>query len=107
MRLRTLRPEIKALVCSAFYEPLTVENAINAKVQGFITKTSDLSEIALAVKMVASGKGYFCTEVLNSKFLGIFPKSNNNKFDNKYVVIYNTNSYWRWHYESNERIKRA
>ena len=63
--LRAVRPEIKTLVCSAFSEPLTVENAISAKVQGYITKTSDLSEIALAVKMVASGKEYFCTEALN------------------------------------------
>ena len=63
--LRAIRPEIKTLVCSAFYEPLTVENAINAKVQGYITKTADLSEIALAVKMVAGGKEYFCSEALN------------------------------------------
>ena len=63
--LRAVRPEIKTLVCSAFSEPLTVENAINAKVQGYITKTADLSEIALAVKMVASGREYFCTEALN------------------------------------------
>ena len=63
--LRAVRSEIKTLVCSAFSEPLTVENAISAKVQGYITKTSDLPEITLAVKMVADGKEYFCTQALS------------------------------------------
>ncbi|MBR1722969.1 MAG: response regulator transcription factor [Treponema sp.] len=63
--IRKIRPEITCLVCSAFYEPLTVKNAINAKVQGYITKTSGLNEIAFAVKKFSRGEEYFCTEALS------------------------------------------
>lgn len=62
--LRKIRREIKTLICTAFYEPLTIENAIKMNVQGFITKTSCLKEIAEALKTVADGEKYFCPEAL-------------------------------------------
>lgn len=63
--LRKIRGDIRTLVCTAFCEPLVVENAIKMNVQGFISKTSDLSEIATALKTVAEGKEYFCAEAVS------------------------------------------
>ena len=63
--LRKIRDDIRTLVCTAFCEPLVVENAMKMNIQGFISKTSDLSEIATALRTVAQGKEYFCAEVVS------------------------------------------
>ncbi len=63
--LRKIRSDIRTLVCTAFCEPLVVENAMKMNIQGFISKTSDLSEIATALRTVAQGKEYFCAEVVS------------------------------------------
>lgn len=63
--LRKIRGDIRTLVCTAFCEPLVVENAMKMNIQGFISKTSDLSEIATALRTVAQGKEYFCAEVVS------------------------------------------
>ena len=63
--LPTICPKIKTLVCTAFYEPLKIETALKLNVQGFITKTADLKEIAAALETVANGNEYFCKEALS------------------------------------------
>lgn len=60
--LRKISPNIKTLICTAFYEPLIIENAIKMNVQGFITKTSELQEIILALNTVVRGEEYFCSQ---------------------------------------------
>ncbi|MBP3710412.1 MAG: response regulator transcription factor [Treponema sp.] len=60
--LRQLRPDVRVLVYSAFAEPLQIVDAIRAGVQGYITKTAELSEIVEAVRAVADGKPSFCHE---------------------------------------------
>lgn len=62
--LQNIQPDIRVLICTAFFEPLTIENVLKRNVQGFITKTSGLSEIVSALKTVAEGKEYFCSEAL-------------------------------------------
>lgn len=63
--LRKIRSDIRTLVCTAFCEPLVVENAMKMNIQGFISKNSDLSEIATALRTVAQGKEYFCAEAVS------------------------------------------
>ncbi len=63
--LRKIRPQIRTLVCTAFYEPLKIESVLKMNVQGFITKSSELKEIIAALKAVADGKEYYCTEALS------------------------------------------
>lgn len=64
-RLRQIRPAVRTLVCSAFYEPVQIESALRMRVQGFITKTAGLSELCAALKTVAGGGESFCAEAIS------------------------------------------
>ncbi|MDQ4140089.1 MAG: response regulator transcription factor [Bacteroidota bacterium] len=56
-------PEIKVVVLSMLNQKNYVQEMINAGAQGFVLKSSGQEELLLALKTVAGGRRYICSEL--------------------------------------------
>lgn len=86
--LRKIRPEIRTLIYTAFYEPITIENALKKNIQGFITKTSSLKEISYALTAIASNKEYYCDEALTIMKNTMEKTENNSSNKDKTMLLF-------------------
>jgi DNA-binding NarL/FixJ family response regulator len=64
-QLRTIRSDVKTLVFSMLVEPVKIAQALQYSIQGYITKSADIPEIARAIRVVASGSQSFCPEAVS------------------------------------------
>ena len=58
-RLRSKRPEIRALVFSGRSDPYTIWRVTQCQANGFLEKTACLSRLLKAMRRVAKGKSFF------------------------------------------------
>jgi DNA-binding NarL/FixJ family response regulator len=61
--IRQVSSQTKVIVFSAASETHSVSDAIAAGVAGFVLKSSNLETLARALRTVADGKQYFCSEI--------------------------------------------
>lgn len=58
-KLKLLRPDAKMLMLSSNIDELTIVNAINAGVDGYLSKDASGDEVKKAIRTVASGEEYY------------------------------------------------
>jgi DNA-binding NarL/FixJ family response regulator len=56
--------EMKVIVLSMHAQPHMMERALEAGARGYITKSSPLSELKKALKIVESGDSYICEQMM-------------------------------------------
>ena len=56
-------PDLKILVLSMHGQPHMMEKAIEAGARGYITKSSPLSELKLALQLIEKGEIYICEQM--------------------------------------------
>jgi DNA-binding NarL/FixJ family response regulator len=56
-------PDLKILVLSMHGQPHMMEKAIEAGARGYITKSSPLSELKLALQLIEKGEIYICDQM--------------------------------------------
>lgn len=57
--LRKIRPHLKVLVYTMYNDPMHIEAAIKADIQGYIAKDVDVEELNKAVTSILKGNNYF------------------------------------------------
>src|ERR1043166_8569936 len=62
-RIRKLRPRTKLIFVSGFWEDRFIEQALNAKAHGYVTKTELAETLVQAIKEVMAGGAFFSKEV--------------------------------------------
>lgn len=63
-------PETKVIVFSMHTENWLINKLLNLKINGFVSKSSDINEIAIAIEEVVAGKRYFCPYIQEVIFSG-------------------------------------
>lgn len=63
-RLRQRDPAFKAIILSIYDSASFVKKALDAGAQGYLSKRCGPSELASAIRTVAAGKRYLCTDAL-------------------------------------------
>jgi DNA-binding NarL/FixJ family response regulator len=63
-QIRTTNPKLKIIVHSIYEDGDSVVETMDAGADGFISKKSSAEELIRAVKVVASGKKYICSETV-------------------------------------------
>ncbi len=63
LAIKTRFPGIKVLMLTAFGDATAVGHAMAAGASGFVVKRSDMDELVLALRLVASGNMYFSREL--------------------------------------------
>ncbi|MCF7362600.1 response regulator transcription factor [Vibrio plantisponsor] len=63
-RLRRSDPAFKAIILSIYDSASFVKKALDAGAQGYLSKRCGPSELASAIRTVASGKRYLCADAL-------------------------------------------
>jgi len=58
-KLRENRPSIKVLVYTMYSDPLHIEAAIKADIQGYVTKDIDIEEFEKAIESISKGNNYY------------------------------------------------
>lgn len=58
-KLKLIRPEAKMLILSSNIDEITIVNAINAGVDGYLSKEASGDELKKAIRIVASGEEYY------------------------------------------------
>jgi two-component system, NarL family, nitrate/nitrite response regulator NarL len=58
-------PELKIIILSMHNEPMFVRQAMEAGAKGYVTKSSPIKELRLAVETVLAGNTYICDEIMN------------------------------------------
>ncbi len=61
--LMKANPELKILVLSMHGQPHMMERALQVGARGYITKSSPLSELKLALKLIENGEIYICQQM--------------------------------------------
>ncbi|MGY2131152.1 response regulator [Hymenobacter sp. HD11105] len=61
--LRQDFPEVKVLILSMLDHPNYVARMLDAGASGYVLKNADISEITHAIRTVAAGRQYLCTEI--------------------------------------------
>ena len=56
---RKIVPDLKAIIFTMYADPIHIEQALKAGVQGYITKNAEIEELENAILTVASGKTCF------------------------------------------------
>lgn len=70
---RTIQQEINILVYSMYNDPIHIENAIKANIQGYISKDADIDELEAAITTICKGSTYFnkqASKVMRSLLFG-------------------------------------
>lgn len=70
---RAINQEINILVYSMYNDPIHIENAIKANIQGYISKDADIEELETAITTVCMGNTYFnrqASKVMRSLLFG-------------------------------------
>jgi len=62
--LRAINPDIPVIAYTMFADPLHIEEALKAGVQGFVAKSAPASELENAIRMVSGGASYYNEVVL-------------------------------------------
>lgn len=57
--LRKINPGLNVLVYTMFNDPIHIEKAINADIQGYVTKEIDIEEFEKAIISVSRGNNYY------------------------------------------------
>lgn len=58
-KMKLIRPEAKMLILSSNIDEITIVNAINAGVDGYLSKEASGDEVKKAIRTVASGEEYY------------------------------------------------
>jgi DNA-binding NarL/FixJ family response regulator len=61
--LRQSFPEVRVLILSMLDHPNYVARMLDAGASGYVLKNADIAEITHAIRTVASGRQYLCTEI--------------------------------------------
>lgn len=69
-RINTLRPEVSVIYLSAFFNDRFIQQALEAKASGYLTKSEPPETVIKAIREVASGGAYFSTEVQSRIVVG-------------------------------------
>lgn len=56
---RNIRPDLKAIIFTMYADPVHIEAALRAGVQGYINKNVEIEELEKAILAVADGNNYF------------------------------------------------
>lgn len=70
---RKIHSDISILVYSMYNDPIHIENAIRANIQGYISKDADIEELETAITTVCKGNTYFnkqASKVMRSLLFG-------------------------------------
>jgi DNA-binding NarL/FixJ family response regulator len=58
-------PDLKVIILSMHNEPMFVRQAMEAGAKGYVTKSSPIKELRLAIETVLEGNTYVCDEIMN------------------------------------------
>lgn len=61
--IKSIRPEIKAIILSSHIDPFSIKSAISSGYDGYISKAAPISELPVALTEVLNGNTYFSTDV--------------------------------------------
>ena len=78
-RIRQIRPGIRTLVWSMYWEPIRVLQANDKQVEGYVTKNSDLSVLKEAIVKISYGEKYFCEDVKGFLDVGFYYHEENDE----------------------------
>ncbi|WP_058910056.1 response regulator transcription factor [Entomohabitans teleogrylli] len=65
-RLRQQRPDFRAIILSIYDTPAFVQSALDAGACGYLTKRCGPEELVQAIRSVATGGHYLCTDALRA-----------------------------------------
>jgi len=65
-RINSLCPKTRIIFLSAFFHDRYIQQALDVKARGYLTKSEPLSKIIHAIKQVAAGRVYFSDQVRSS-----------------------------------------
>ena len=72
--IRNKYPAVKVMMLSSFSDEGQIEELYKRKIDGYLLKNVDFSELKRALENVMEGKEYFCQEVANKLFNTLLPK---------------------------------
>jgi DNA-binding NarL/FixJ family response regulator len=72
-RIREKYSSVKVIMLSSFSSEGQIEELYKRKIDGYLLKNADLSELRRALTNIAEGKQYFCQDVANKLFTRILP----------------------------------
>lgn len=61
--IKSIRPEIKAIILSSHIDPFSIKSAIASGYDGYISKSAPIAELPVALQEVLNGKTYFSSDV--------------------------------------------
>ena len=85
-KMKVVRPETRILMLSSNIDELTIVNAINAGVDGYLSKDASGDEVKRAIMIVASGEAYYGEKVSAIVFKSFIARKGSNSSGNKLVT---------------------
>ena len=77
--IRKKHPKVKVMMLSSFSDEGQIEELYKRKIDGYLLKNIDFSELKRALENVMEGKEYFCQEVANKLFKSLLHKEEGNQ----------------------------
>ena len=84
-KLRELRPDAKMLMLSSNIDELTIVNAINAGVDGYLSKDASGDEVKKAIRTVISGEEYYGEKISSIVFKSFLARKSNVASNHKII----------------------
>ena len=85
-KMKVKRPETRILMLSSNIDELTIVNAINAGVDGYLSKDASGDEVKKAIRIVASGEAYYGEKVSAIVFKSFIARKGSNSAGNKLIT---------------------
>lgn len=85
-KMKVKQPETRILILSSNIDELTIVNAINAGVDGYLSKDASGDEVKRAIRIVASGEAYYGEKVSAIVFKSFVARKGSNSAGNKLVT---------------------
>ena len=80
-QLRKIKEKLPVIIYTMYSDPIHIENALKADIQGYITKNSKTEELLKGIELVAGGSNFY--NAAASKILQTMISGNNNKTNTK------------------------
>ena len=85
-KLRELRPDVKMLMLSSNIDELTIVNAINAGVDGYLSKDASGDEVKKAIRTVVSGEEYYGEKISAIVFKSFIARKSTSTSNHKLIT---------------------
>lgn len=84
-KLKTMRPQAGILILSSNIDELSIVNAINAGVNGYLSKEASGDEVKKAIRTVASGEEYYGEKISSIVFKSFLARKSNVASNHKII----------------------